>query len=252
MSPPDAAPPAGRRYLAGVARLLDEVATTGWDAIEAAAGLVARTVTAGGLVHAFGTGHSHLLAEELFYRAGGLAQVNPILVDPLMLHAGAARSTALERLPGLAAALLDAEPVGPQDTMLVASNSGGNAVCVQMVQEARARGLSTIALTSVRHATDAGARAGSGPRLHELADVVLDNRGAPGDASVEIGAPPLRVAPTSTVVGAAILQAVVAQAVERLVADGVVPEVFASSNLAGGDAHNADLIQRYRPRVRAL
>jgi uncharacterized phosphosugar-binding protein len=235
-----------------VVQRLDEVATTGWAAIEAAAAQIARTVAAGGLVHAFGTGHSHLLAEELFYRAGGLAQVNPILVDPLMLHAGAARSTQLERLPGLAAVLLESEPVGPDDTMLVASNSGGNAACVQMVLAARDRGLPTIALTSVRHATDAGARASTGPRLHELADVVLDNRGVPGDASVAIGEPPLRVAPTSTVVGAAILQAVVAQAVELLLAHGVVPDVFASSNLADGDAHNADLVREYRPRVRAL
>lgn len=247
--------PAGRRYLAGVVRLLHEVSTDGWEPIARAAALVARTVAAGGLIHAFGTGHSHLLAEELFYRAGGLAQVNPILVDPLMLHSGAARSTRLERLPGLAAALLDAEPVDPRDLMLVASNSGGNATCVEMLLAARDRGLATIALTSVQHSTASAARAGAGPRLHELADVVLDNRGTAGDASVEIptgAGPPLRVAPTSTVVGAAILQAVVAQAVELLVDDGVVPDVFASSNLAGGDARNHALLQSYAGRVRSL
>ena len=178
--------------------------------------------------------------------------MNPILVDPLMLHSGAARSTRLERVPGLAAALLDAEPVGPHDVLVIASNSGGNAVCVELAQEARERGLPTIAVTSVRHATAAGARAGGGARLHELVDVVLDNRGVPGDACVRIDGSDLIVAPTSTVVGAALLNAVVAEAVELLVAQGLVPDVFASSNMAGGDDRNDELVARYSPRVRSL
>jgi uncharacterized phosphosugar-binding protein len=243
---------AGRRYLGELTRLLHAVESEGWEQIERAAALVADTVEAGGLIHVFGTGHSHLLAEELFYRAGGLAQVNPILVDPLMLHSGAARSTHLERVPGLAAALLDSEPVGPNDLMVVASNSGGNATGVEMLLEAHRRGLPTIALTSVQHATAASARAGRGPRLHEIADVVLDNHGTPGDASVTPTGGSVAVAPTSTVIGAAILNAVVAEAVEQLLARGVLPEVFASSNLAGGDETNQALVAAYAPRVRAL
>jgi uncharacterized phosphosugar-binding protein len=243
---------AGRRYLGELAGLLQAVETDGWDQIERAAALVADTVASGGLVHVFGTGHSHLLAEELFYRAGGLAQVNPILVDPLMLHSGAARSTRLERVPGLAAALLDSEPIGPHDLMIVASNSGGNAAGVEMLREARERGLPTIALTSLRHATAAAARAGSGQRLHDVADVVLDNHGTPGDASITPAGGSVAVAPTSTVVGAAILNAVVAEAVELLLAQGALPDVFASSNLTGGDEINQALVAAYAPRVRAL
>jgi uncharacterized phosphosugar-binding protein len=243
---------AGRRYLAEIAGLLAQVEADGWEQVSRAAALVAGTVEAGGLIHVFGTGHSHLLAEELFYRAGGLAQVNPILVDPLMLHSGAARSTRLERVPGLAAALLADEPVGPDDLMVVASNSGGNATGVEMVLAARELGLPTIALTSVAHATAAAARAGAGPRLHELADVVLDNHGRPGDAAVVPAGSEVAVSPTSTVVGAAILNAVVAEAVELLLARGVVPDVFASSNLAGGDETNRALLAAYGPRVRSL
>jgi uncharacterized phosphosugar-binding protein len=232
--------------------LLQEVETSGWESVRRAAVLVADTVAAGGLVHVFGTGHSHLLAEELFYRAGGLAQVNPILVDPLMLHSGAARSTRLERVPRLAAALLESEPVGPDDLMIVVSNSGGNATGVEMLMAARDRGLATIALTSVKHASAGSARAGSGPRLHELADVVLDNGGSPGDAAVTPADGSVAVAPTSTVVGAAILNAVVAEAVELLLARGTVPDVFSSANLTGGDETNRALLDTYAPRVRAL
>ncbi len=242
---------AGQRYLAEADRLLRAAADSQAGAITRAAVLVADALASGGLLHTFGTGHSHLLAEEVFYRAGGLAAVNPILVDPLMLHSGAVRSTSLERLSGVGELLLDAEPASAGDVLLVISNSGGNAVAVEMAQAAARRGLATIALTSVRHATDSAARAGSGsPRLHELADVVLDNGGRPGDACVELA--DLVVAPTSTVVGAALLQAVVAEAVELLLARGVTPEVFRSSNLAGGDAHNSELARRYAGRVRSL
>ena len=241
-----------RPYLDEVISLLVEVRDGQGPAIERAAALVAEAVASDGLVHVFGTGHSHLLAEEVFYRAGGLAQVNPILIDPLMLHAGAARSTRLERLSGLAEAILDDEPVGPNDVLIVISNSGGNAACVEMAQAGVARGIPTIALTSLQHATAAAARSGSGLRLHEVADVVLDNGGRPGDACIDIDGLGVAVGPTSTVVGAALLNAVVVEAVRLVVARGGSPDVFASSNVEGGDAVNAELIATYSPRVRSL
>lgn len=243
---------AARSYLDEVLRLLREVRDGQAPAIARAAELVADTVEAGGLVHVFGTGHSHLLAEELFYRAGGLAQVNPILVDALMLHAGAARSTRLERLTGLGEALADEESFGAGDVLILVSNSGGNAACLEMAAVARRRSVPTIAVTSLAHATSVDARAGAGDRLHEVVDVVLDNRGRPGDACTSVEGFDQLVGPTSTAVGAAILQAVVVEAVELLVARGHVPDVFASSNLDGGDRTNRDLVARYSPRVRAL
>ena len=167
MSDPMTSP--GRRYLeiAGelVARLLDDE----WPNIRAAAELVADTLAARGIVHAFGTGHSHMLAEELYYRAGGLVDVRPILFEGLMLHASAPLSTSLERLPGLAAALLDDHPIRPGDVLIVASNSGSNAVTSELARLARDAGARVIAVTSLRHATSSAARATALPRLHEIA-----------------------------------------------------------------------------------
>lgn len=243
---------AGHSYLDEAVRLLTKVRDEQDSAIHEAAELMAHAVSAGGLVHLFGTGHSHLLSEELFYRAGGLAQINPILVDALMLHAGAARSTHLERLSGLAETLLDNEPIEPNDVMIVISNSGGNAACVEMAVTARARGMSTIGVTSIRHANAPEARQRGGPRLHEVVDVVLDNYGQPGDACLALAGLEQRVGPTSTVVGSAMLNAVVAEAVELLLARGHSPDVFASSNMTHGDTINQTLISRYSPRVRAL
>lgn len=245
MSDPMASP--GRRYLeiAGdlVARLLDDE----WPNIRAAAELVADTLAARGIVHAFGTGHSHMLAEELYYRAGGLVDVRPILFEGLMLHASAPLSTSLERLPGLAVALLDDHPILPGDALIVASNSGSNAVTSELARLARDGGARVIAVTSLHHATSSAARATALPRLHEIADVVIDNGGRVGDAAVEIDGIGSRVAPTSTVVGAAIVNAIVAEAVGILVERGSAPEIFASSNVEGGDAVNAALLGRRAP-----
>ena len=237
MSDPDR--PAGLRYLAITGRLIERLIADEWPNIRAAAGLVSDALATGHVVHAFGTGHSHILAEELFYRAGGLVQVRPILFEGLMLHASASLSTSLERLPGLAEALLRDHPITAGDVLIVASNSGSNAVTSELARLVRRDGARVVALTSLRHATSASARSTDLPRLHELADIVIDNGGDPGDASVEVTGFARKVAPTSTVVGAAILNALVAEVVESLVARGIQPDVYTSSNLDGGDDANA-------------
>jgi len=233
---------AGMRYLAVANELVARLSGEEWPRIAAAADLLTEAIASGHMVHAFGSGHSHMLAEELFYRAGGLVRVRPILFEGLMLHGSATLGTTLERLPGLAAALFADHPMDPGDVLIVASNSGSNAVTTELATLARDGGVRTIAITSLRHATSSSARVSDGPRLHELVDVAIDNGGAVGDAAVAIEGLTTQVGPTSTVVGAAILDALVAEVVEQLVARGIAPEVYASSNVAGGDAAN----DRYR------
>ena len=229
---------AGRRYLATAQRLIERLSTEEWPNIAAAARAVALALQAGGTIHVFGTGHSHMLAEELYYRAGGLVRVSPILFEGLMLHSSAPLSTSLERLPGLAEALLLDHPISKGDIFIAASNSGSNAVTSELASQVRDKGIPIIAITSLTHATSARARTNDRPRLHELADIVIDNGGAVGDAAVDIEGFSKRVAPTSSVVGTAILNAIVAEAVQLLVDRGVSPDVYSSSNTAGGDAEN--------------
>ena len=234
---------AARRYLATTHDLLARLLEHEWPSISSAADLVASALESGGTLHTFGTGHSHMLAEELFYRAGGLVRVKPILFEGLMLHASAPLGTSLERLPGLAAALLDDHPVVAGDVLMIASNSGGNAVTSELAQLARGASVPVIAITSLRHATSADTRSSTFPRLHELADVTIDNGGCAGDAAVRIDGFERAVGPTSTVVGAAIVNAIAVGAIERLVARGLAPDVYTSSNIKGGDEANAKLPQ---------
>lgn len=219
--------------------------------VEASTRIVER-LSRGGLIHTFGTGHSHLMAEELFYRAGGSARVSPLLVDALMLHVSASGSSALERQPGLAAELMEIHPMQCDDVLIVASNSGGNAVSVELAALARQRGVLVIALTSLNHARSSLGRSATDSRLHEEADIVLDNHGRPGDACIPVPGSDALVGPTSTVVGAALLNALMADVTFQLVARGMDPEVFTSANTSGGDERNAALLARYQPRIRAL
>jgi len=230
---------AGPQYLRYVSSLLAKVAEEQSSEISLSAAAIAATIAAGGIVHVFGTGHSHMIAEELFYRAGGLVAVRPVLVDALMLHANAAMSTDLERLPGLGAVLVRQTNVMPIDCVIVVSNSGGNAVVCEFAAAAHETGAVVIAITSLDHANSASARDSSGLRLHELADIVLDNAGVPADAGFLIEGFDVPIGPTSTVVAAGLANAIVVEAIQKAVHMGHEPQVYRSANSAGGDSHNA-------------
>ncbi len=232
----------GLRYLDVVGALIQRLAGTEWPNIQSAAALICAAYRNGGKVHAFGTGHSHMLAEELYYRAGGLVDINPIIFDGLTVHNDPELSTSLERLPGLAAAILDSHEISVGDVLIAGSNSGGNAAIVEMAHLARARGASVIAVTSLSHANSESARRAAGDRLHDNADVVIDTGGRVGDAAISIDGFDKRVAPTSTVIAAAVVNTIVAEVVEQLVAAGERPGVYMSANLSGGDADNARLL----------
>ena len=222
------------------------------DVIRRAADAVATTIAADGLLHVFGTGHSHMLAEELFYRAGGLAAINPVLIEGLLLHAGAELSTTMERTAGLGDVIFERLSATAADTLLVVSNSGANVIARELVERARAAGMTTIAIVSLAHARSAASRGSGAPRIDELADIVIDNLGVAGDAAVEVDGVERPMGPTSTVVGTAIVNVIAMTAAQLAVERGVQPVVFTSSNVAGGDEQNRAALERYRARVRSL
>ena len=238
-------------YISNIERLIKEVKETQINALKESARIISESLISGGMIYSFGTGHSHILAEEIFYRAGGLVRVNPILDEGLMLHAGAVKSTSLERLHGYAKALLDNYPVQKDDVIIIASNSGRNTVSIEMAIEAKKRGMKVLALTNLRHSKSVVSRHESGKLLYELADVVIDTCGSIGDASMEfdrIG----NVGPTSTVMGAMLLHAIICEAIEIMLDKNVLPEVFCSSNVDGGDRINKSLIDKYSKEIKSL
>lgn len=230
-----------RAYLLEVVRRLSDTGLA--EGLAPAAEVIEASVRAGGLTYVFGTGHSHLLALDLHYRAGGPAFAVPVLEEGLMLHEGALASTAREREAGVAAAVLGRYPLSARDVLIVISNSGVNAVPVEAARYGRARGAGIIALTSVGYST---AAARGRVRLADLAEVVIDNGLPPGDAMVALPGTDLRAGPGSTVIGAALLQALFAEVGARLAADGP-PPLWLSANMPGGEEHNRALVDRYGP-----
>ena len=229
--------------------LLQTVAVTQKDAIEEATDLIAPSLMTGGIWHLFGTGHSHIIGEEVYYRAGGLAPVNAILSPMLMQHEGPASSTKIERLPGMARVIFEQHDLRPGEVLTIISNSGKNAVPIEMALLARGRGLKTIALTSLAQSKAADCGKGQDKKLFELCDVVIDNCGTPGDAALAVPGSEVYTAPTSTLTNVAIIQQIVYNICCRYQQAGQEPPVFKTANLPGGDEWNQTLIERYGDRV---
>lgn len=206
-----------------------KVIGTQLDAIVAAADLICDALSSGGRWWVFGTGHSHMIAEEFYGRAGGLIDVHAILEPALMLHESLTKSSLLERRTGVAADLLEVHGLRQGDAIVIASNSGRNAVPVEFAQGCLDRGVGVIAITSLAHSRSVTSRAPSGKKLYELADVVIDNCGAPGDWAVDGDQGP--VGATSTVTGALIAQAITVEIIGRMRSRGAPVETYTSFNI---------------------
>ena len=236
-------------YLLSAQELLGRVAISQRNSVASCVSLFTEALANGKMIHTFGTGHSHLLAEEIFYRAGGLAAIYPILDERLMLHKEVVKGSQNERLPGLAQELINQHPIASGDVVIVISNSGGNQVTIDLVKLAQGLGAKVIAVTSVNHAISSAARSNASEKIHQLADVVLDNSGVVGDALIRVAGSAMSAGPTSTVIGGALLQSVVVGTVAECLKRGIQPEIFLSSNLAGGDENNAAIFDKYRSLI---
>ncbi|MFL1676880.1 SIS domain-containing protein [Paenibacillus dendritiformis] len=239
-------------YLNHIHDMLHRIEQQEANAISLAATKTAESIMNGGIIHLFGCGHSHILTEEVFYRAGGLVPIRPIFVEKLMLHEGAVRSSELERQNGLAETFMEDQNIRPGEVMFVLSTSGRNPVPVDAALIAKAKGAFTIGITSLAYSQSQPSRHRSGKHLSDAVDLVIDNYAVKGDAILTHPDVPVPFTPTSTVTGAAILNAILAEAIVRMAEQGYNPPVFLSGNIDGADEHNNALIERYRERIPLL
>jgi uncharacterized phosphosugar-binding protein len=238
-------------YFAEIRSLMDQAEETQLASIKRVAELVTESIINDRPVYVFGAGHSALLSMEVFARAGGLLQMQPILDSGLDFLSGARRQGGFERLPGYARIVIQDYDIEPDDVMIVISNSGRNPAPVEMALEAKDRGATIVALTSMPHSTSVSPNNPAGKMLYDVADVILDTGCPAGDATVKIEGLPPRVAPSSTVMGALILNAVVAQVCQNLLERGLTPPVGFSGNLEGGQEYNERVLGEMRRKFRA-
>ncbi len=240
-----------QQYFETVSQTLSTIFSQETDKLEQAGNMLAETLKKDGLLYVFGCGHSHMLAEELFYRAGGLAPVYPIFETAAMLHEGAAKSSRIERMSGYAKHVMDRYPIGPNDVLLVVSTSGINPFPMEMAEAAKAKGATVIGISSFAYLANPS-RHKDGKHLPDFCDICVDNHVPTGDATVQVCADGTKAGPVSTIASIAIANSIVLHACEVLNNQGIEPRVFHSGNCPGADGYNAALINDYMPRVRNL
>ena len=241
-----------KEYLRNIQHLLEKLENTQEQVIEQVAEVCAECIYNGGLLYFFGTGHSHMICEEPFYRAGGLASIYPILETDLMLHEGASKSSSYERLEGLGNVVVSHTPLGKGDVLFLISNSGRNCAVIDAALEAKKRGAITVAITSMNHTTNVTSRHSSSLNLYQVCDFVLDNGGIMGDASVTLDGLPQKIAPTSSVIDITLVNLVLVNTVELLLQKGMTPPVFTSANTDRGDSANKNILETYKSRIPSL
>ena len=230
-------------YRERIADLLERIETEEAERLAAASDAVADVICRDALVHAFGCGHSSLPCLDTFYRAGGLACVSPVLDEDLMLHDGAAKSSRMEKMPGIAAEVYRRHGVKAGDLFVVVSASGKNAAPVEMLRAAKAADVKTVAISS-------SAYRAHGAVLLDEADIPIDCKVPHGDAVIEVGA--AKMGGLSTYASLFILNSILIEGAKRAEARGVTPPIYVSGNVEGGTARNVALEARYFGRVKRL
>ena len=239
-----------QQYHSHITRILQDVFEQEAESMEQAARLIADANEEGRSIFGFGCNHAGLITLELFYRTGGMVTVNPIRAPGMMLELSPPTMTSeMERIPGYGKIILNNEPCKAGDILLIHSVSGRNAVTIDMAERAKELGMTVVVVTNMNTATTVTSRHPSGKMLHDFADILIDNHGDRGDATIRLEGFEQKLASTSTVVGAAILNAVTARASEILWKKGIKPPVFMSGNIDGGDAYNKAVIAEHKDNI---
>lgn len=238
-------------YFDRIRDILEVVETEEKDVMNQVSNLLAKTIEEKNSIYIFGASHAGILTQELYYRAGGLMTINPIFGESVVLDVSPITHTSrMERLEGYGTLLAEKTAFKSGDVLILHSVSGRNPVTIELAIEAQKLGVKTIGLTNLAYSKTVSSRHSSGKNLYEYCDFVIDNHGDVGDGAISIPNVETKVAPTSTVIGATILNSIVVETVRKLVENGMEkPPIFYSANLDGGDALNQQLIEEYKESI---
>lgn len=205
--------------------------------------LVCDVIKNDGIIHIFGCGHSHLPGLDAFYRAGGLANVSVMLDSDLMLHDGAAKSSRMEKMSGIANEVFKRYKVEKGDILFIFSASGKNLVPIELAEIARKFGVKTIGISSSSYYEKGG-------KLHEYVDIAFDCKVPYGDACIDIGG--ISMGGLSTYTACFILNSCLIDGAKLAKKQGYNPPVYMSGNVDGGREYNVELENKYLGRIKNL
>ena len=235
-------------YFDNIISVLSQIKDTQKEKMQEAAKMIAETIKNDGIIYIFGCGHSHLIALDCFYRAGGLANVSAMLDTDLMLHNGAAKSSKMEKMQGIAESVFERYCITEKDVLITVSTSGKNAVPVEMAQTATRNGIKNISVVSSSYFVDKK----ESPLLYECSDIFIDNCVPHGDAVIEIEGAQTKMGSVSTAASSFILQSVLMEAASLAEKDGADLPIYMSGNIDGGAEFNKALIKKYMGRIKHL
>lgn len=237
-------------YSIHIKDLIDKVVSSQEKKIDQAASLISEAIANGKSIFAFGASHAGMLSMELFYRTGGLVNINPIFAADLMSNIRPATLTSdIERLEGYGNLILRNTAIREGDVLILHSVSGRNAVTIDMGLEAKKLGVKVIVITNLEYTSLVTSRHSSQLKLKDVGDIVIDNCGEFEDSSQKIDGVEQKMGPTSTIIGAFIVNGISLKVAEKLVDKGLEVPVFHSANIDGGDKHNKELMEKYKNNI---
>lgn len=227
-------------YLNTILPLVEETVRCEDESLTNGAKLVADAIASGGILQAFGSGHSHANAIEICGRAGGLIP-SKIIEEP--------SGGMYEMIEGVGSQFGLFTDFRKEDVIVFISNSGRNPVSIELAMKAKEVGTKIIVLTSLEASKQLTSRHSSGKLLYEFADVILDNHGVYGDAAIEIEGLDVKTGGTSSITGSTLLNEMMIRAIQLLIDQGNTPPIFMSANVDGGPEYNQQLLDKYRERL---
>lgn len=244
-------------YYQAILDNLGLVNDTQGEAIEKAGELMADAIEKDRLIYVYGGGgHTTLPVGEMFFRAGGLACINPMMETGLSVFNQAEKYLALERTHDFGASIVKYYRLKPDDLVIIFHNIGVNPATIDAAMEIKAAGAKIIAVSSSYWQNELPAdhfiRHKSGKNLYDFADVCIDDFNPVGDAAVKVDGFETPIAPISNIVDFYIAHLLEIACVNACVKRGVTPPVWNSANAPGGDEKNAAYLDKYRPRVKML
>ncbi len=239
------------KYIKAIIEMLNRIIGEELQSLKKGGEILAEAIENGKPIFAWGSTHSCTTMQDIFARAGGLIPINAVFVPGLegLQKFPITLPTAMERLSGLADAVLDNLPIQRGDVLICVSVSGRNSMSVEMAKGAKERGLKVIAVTSMEYTKSVESRHPSGKKMYEFADVILDNKAIKGDALLEADGAPQKFCPGSGITSSAILQCLVASTVGELLKRGVEPPLFLAANVEGGDEYNQRMFEKYKDSI---
>ncbi len=229
-----------------ILEVIQKAEETNKDTIRLLAEKFAENIENDKIIHTFGTGHSHMLGIELFARAGGLGNVDAMLDPDTLTSFGAQRSGAIEKTPGVSDVIYDSYSIEPGDIMIITSNSGRNAMPIEMAMRCQKEGVCVVAITNMEQSKNTTSRHPSGKKLYECADYIIDSCVPSGDATLDLDG--IKTGPASSIVTMYLINTVVSEAIKIVLSHGKRPYVFQSQNVDGFD--NNAIYEHFKGRVK--